>query len=34
MEPIISAVRQAAFLTDSDRELIFYKNAQKLLSLS
>ena len=33
MAPIISAVRQADFLTDSDRALIFYKNAQKLLSL-
>jgi len=31
MEPIISAVLQADFLNDSDRELIFYKNAQKLL---
>jgi uncharacterized protein len=34
MEPIISAVRQADFLTDSDRELIFHKNAQKLLTAS
>jgi hypothetical protein len=34
MEPIISAVRQADFLTDADRELIFYKNAQKLLCLT
>jgi len=34
MEPIIRAVRQADFLTDSDRDLIFYKNAQKLLGLS
>ena len=34
MAPIISAVRQADFLTDSDRELIFYKNARKLLSLT
>jgi len=33
LEPLISAVRSAAFLTDSDRELIFYKNALKLLSL-
>ena len=31
MEAIIAAVRQADFLTDSDRELIFYKNALKLL---
>ncbi len=31
MEPIIQAVKQADFLTDSDRELIFYKNARKLL---
>jgi len=33
MEAIISSVRKADFLTDSDRDLIFYKNAQKLLSL-
>lgn len=33
LEPLISAVRGADFLTDSDRELIFYKNALKLLSL-
>jgi predicted TIM-barrel fold metal-dependent hydrolase len=31
IEPLISAVRQADFLTDSDRELIFYKNALKML---
>jgi predicted TIM-barrel fold metal-dependent hydrolase len=31
---LIATVRQADFLTDSDRELIFYKNAQKLLGLS
>jgi predicted TIM-barrel fold metal-dependent hydrolase len=31
LEPLISAVRQADFLTDSDRELIFYKNALKML---
>ena len=33
MEAIIQAVLQADFLTDSDREMIFYKNAQKLLGL-
>ncbi len=31
LEPLISAVRQADFLTDSDRELIFSANALKLL---
>ena len=31
LQPLISAVRQAGFLTDSDRDMIFYKNAQKLL---
>jgi len=30
-EPLIAAVRQADFLTDSDRELILYKNALKVL---
>jgi len=34
MESIIHSVLQADFLTDSDRELIFYKNAQKLLNLA
>jgi len=31
LEALISAVRKADFLTDKDRELIFYKNALKLL---
>jgi hypothetical protein len=33
LEPLISAVRGAAFLTGSDRELILYKNARKLLGV-
>jgi predicted TIM-barrel fold metal-dependent hydrolase len=31
LEPIISAVRQADFFSESDREAIFYKNALRLL---
>jgi predicted TIM-barrel fold metal-dependent hydrolase len=31
LEPLISAVQQADFLTDSDRELIFSANALKML---
>jgi len=33
LEPLISAVRRADFLTDKDRELIFYKNALKMLDI-
>ncbi len=33
LEPLISAVRGADFLTGSDRELILYRNALKLLSM-
>lgn len=33
MEPIINAVLQADFLTDAERELIFYRNARSVLGL-
>lgn len=33
LEPLIQAVRQADFLSDADREKIFYKNAQQILGI-
>jgi len=34
LEALINAVRQADFLSDSDRELIFHKNALKMLEIA
>jgi predicted TIM-barrel fold metal-dependent hydrolase len=33
LEPIISAVKNADFLSDSDREKILWKNAQEILKI-